>query len=105
MLNYLRSKNIGWVQNIENKLHEYNLETDYEIIKAKSKEQWKKEVEKAVNKRNFENLIDHCTHETPVGGKINTKTKYIYDILMENEYIRRPLPEILRQNKLQKRSY
>ena len=39
MLNHLQSKNIGWAKNIEEKLIEYELETDWEVIKVKTM-QW-----------------------------------------------------------------
>ena len=82
MLNHLKSQELGWAKNMTNKLREYGLEADYGTIKVRTKLQWRKEVEEAVNKRNLEILIDQCTHETPTESKINTKTKYIYDIFL-----------------------
>ena len=56
-------------------------------------------MEEAVNRRNLESLIDQCTHETPTESKINSKTRYIYDILTTSDYARNPLRELCHQSK------
>ena len=37
MLSHLCSYNTGWAKNIKEKLSEYNLESDWEIIRTKTK--------------------------------------------------------------------
>lgn len=56
MLSQLQSFGIDWAKNIQEKLIEYELETDWEIIGRKPKAEWKKKVEEAVDKRNQKNL-------------------------------------------------
>ena len=52
MLSHLCSYNTGWAKNIIGKLGEYNLESDWEIIRTKTKSQWKNSVDKAIEKNN-----------------------------------------------------
>ena len=50
MMNHLENLNIGWAKNVQEKLMKYELETNWEVIGRKSKAEWKKEVEGAVDK-------------------------------------------------------
>ena len=76
---HLQTVNIGWAKNINNKLAKYQLETNWEDIGKKSKREWKRIVEEAVDKMNQNKIIQNYTTETPNGLKINTKTKTIHE--------------------------
>ena len=51
MLSHLKDQNLGWAENIIIKLREYNLESDWEVIRTKTKGQWKMEVMEAANEK------------------------------------------------------
>ena len=76
MLLHLNTVQTGWAKSINEKLAQYQLETDWERIRLKSKREWKRNVDEAVDKANKEKIVKNCTTETPQGTKINTKTKY-----------------------------
>ena len=99
MLNHLRTQEIGWAKNIIEKLATYGLEPNWDVIKTKTKKQWKEEVGKAVNIENRNKLTKNCTSETTTGPKINSKTKYIHEKLVSTEYKREPLKELMTRNK------
>ena len=100
MANHLREQNLGWAKYINMKLNEYQLEPDWEIIKTKSKVEWKRlRVEQATEAMNRTKLTKGCTTETPTGPKINTKTKSIYHKLNTETYTRKPVDELLTRNK------
>ena len=101
MLNHLKAQGIGWAKNIEEKLISYGLETNWDIIKTKTKPQWKQEVIKAVNHINGKKLLDSCTTETPTGTVVNSKTKYIHEKLISTQYQRRPMEELTKRSKQQ----
>ena len=81
MLKHLQSLGIGWAKNIQEKLNEYELETDWEKINRKSKALWKKEVEEAVDKRNQKKLVEKCTTVTKDEIKIHTKSKTVKELI------------------------
>ena len=99
MMNHLKNPNIGWTKNIQEKHTKYEMETNWEIIGRKSKAEWKKEVERAVDKQNNKKLIEDCTSKTKNGIKINTKSKSIHEKLISPEYKRQPLKEIIHGTK------
>ena len=99
MLYYLQRQNTGWAKNICDKLNEYNLEPDWEKIKGQTKKQWKDLVGKAIEDKNKEKLLSNCTTTTPQGIKINTKTIHIHNSLTTTTHKRKPLREIIDQNK------
>ena len=93
MLNHLRTRNIGWAKNIIDKLTTYELETNWDNIKNKSKREWKRVVEKAVDDFNRNKLMTRCTSKTAEGTRVNTKTKSIYNDLLADNYQRKVLNE------------
>ena len=101
MLNHLKTQDLGWAKNIEEKLIAYGLETNWNTIKTKTKAQWKEEVKKAVNEINKSKLIESCTSKTPTDTTIKSKTKYIHERLVSTQYIRQPLEELTKRNKQQ----
>ena len=52
ILTHLRSKNLGWAKNIISKLSDYQLEGDWDIIRRKTKGEWKGQVMAAVDNYN-----------------------------------------------------
>ena len=100
MLFQLKEQGIGWAKNIEQKLTEYGLEPRWDAIQQKSKGEWKRDIELAVDKENKEKLIRNCTSKTIEGIKINRKTKTTHEDLQSPTYNRRPIIEITKGNKL-----
>ena len=94
MLYQLRENDLGWAKNIMTKLTEYQLETDWEKIREKTKGEWKSNVEKAVDEKNKNKLIQKLTTQTTEGTKVNTKTQKIHEQLTTQTYIRAPIKEI-----------
>ena len=101
MLTHLKTQGIGWAENIQEKLTTYGLEMNWDVIKTKTKPQWKDEVTRAVNKFNGKKLLESCSSQTPTGTKINSKTNYIHEKLLSTQYIRKPLEELTKRNKQQ----
>ena len=99
MLLHLHTTNLGWAKNISEKLAEYGLESNWDIIKSKTRNEWRASVNKAVNERNKQRLIENCTTATATGTKINTKTKEIHGRLITEQYNRQPLNELYHGNK------
>ena len=86
MLLNMASKNIGWAKNMNEKLSEYELETDWELIKQRSFNEWRNIVIRAVLIKNGKKLLENCQTKINDGVKINTKTKHIYQELSEEVY-------------------
>ena len=99
MLHHLHSQNKGWAKSINEKLHEYNLETDWMKIKSHTKNQWKDLVEKAICEKNKQKLIENSTSPLPQGFKVNTKTVHIHTALTTTPYKREPSIEIVSRDK------
>ena len=99
MLYQLRENDLGWAKNIMTKLTEYQLETDWEQIWEKTKGEWKSNVERAVDEKNKNKLIQKLTTQTTEGTKVNTKTQKIHEQLTTQTYIREPIQEITKTNK------
>ena len=88
MLSHLHSHNTGWAKSISEKLTHYKLETHWDLIKAKTKGQWKKDVENAVEIINKEKLKNNCTKTTTNGINIKTKTKHTHQQISSENYKR-----------------
>ena len=103
MLNELREQKLSWAICIDEKLKEYGLSSEWDVIKQKTKIQWKNEVTAAVEVHHWKKLKESCITPTPTGDHINTKTKSIYNRI-QTAYTRKPLPELIRQNKQRTRT-
>ena len=101
MLVHLKTIELGWAKNINEKLIQYDLERDWEIIRQKPKIEWKQMVNKAVDEVNRKKLIECCITKTNHETKINTKTKTIYESLASSEYKREIPKEIIGGSKKQ----
>ena len=101
MLYHLQAIEKGWASNIKEKLVKYNLETDWEVIKKKTKAEWKRNVSEAVDEVNKKRIIKDCETKTPEGStKTKTKTKHIHTQLnTTTSYKRMPIKEVTMGNK------
>ena len=83
------------------KLNFYKLETNWDVIRQKTKGEWKRTVTEAVDKVNKEKLIQFCvtTTTTTENVKINANTKNVYKDLQSPTYTRDHLKEITIGNK------
>ena len=54
MLRHLETANLGWAKSITEKLEEYHLETNWATISRKTKIEWKRQVEEAVDQKSKE---------------------------------------------------
>ena len=88
----------GWTNDIKEKLAKYNLETDFETIRKKTKGEWKRNVTEAVDKINRKKLIQECETKTSEGTKIKTKTIHSH-LTATTTYNRIPVKEITMGNK------
>ena len=104
MLMYLKSQNSGWAKHISDKLIEYELETDWEMIKRKTVNEWKNEVYKAVLRRNGKKLIDNCVSISNGIEKVHTKTRHIYQKLNNELYNAAPIKRIIVHDKQRART-
>ena len=101
MMLHLKSRNLGWARNIQHKLTEYKIETDWTKIKTITKKEWKKSVNEAVERVNMEKLLRNCISSEPHGEKIKTKTNHIHQQLTSTTSIkeRRPSKGLLNGTK------
>ena len=78
----------------------YDLETDFQQILRKKRNEWRKTVEEKINARNKERLLEDCYKHGNDGGKTEkTKTRTIIAKLNANDYKRKPCTEIYQCNK------
>ena len=99
MMTHLKEQNSGWAKNIVEKLSEYDLTSDWEVIRNMTINQWKEKVRKAVLKKNGEKLLKNCTTESAEGTKINTKTRHIHKKLTNEMYTTAPMKTIVMGDK------
>ena len=90
-LKILQAYDIGWAKQIDEVLHLWNLEKDWDKIAKKSKGEWKVEVEKAAEKANIERLKSDCFTKERGDCRPKTKTKTILQYLDNPDYKRKPL--------------
>ena len=86
------------------KLAEYGLETDCDLIKRMTRNEWKEHVRKAVLKKNGEKLLANCTSNTEHGTKVHTKTKHIHHKLTSEAYAANPMKMIIKGDKQKART-
>ena len=90
-LKILQAYDIGWAKRIDEVLHLWNLEKDWDKISKKSRGEWKVEVEKAAEKANLERLKSECMTKERGDSRPKTKTKTILQYLDNSDYKREPL--------------
>ena len=99
MLYSLQTDEIGWPKQINEKLDEYELNYEWDQIKAMKYTVWKKLVTMATEKRNRETLIEMCHDKN--GGK--RKTKFLLEKLNAQNYTRNPSMDILCRSRFETR--
>ena len=104
MLNHIRTHNSGWAKRIADKLTEYGLETDWDLIRRMTPNEWKGKVRVAVLRRNGKKMIENCTSTNGQEIKIHTKTKHIHEKLTNNIYSGAPIETLVNGNKLKART-
>ena len=85
----LENLNVGWYAQIKKKLQDYELETDMEKIKTKTRPEWKCEVHNAAEKMNSKKLQEDCYETTPDGKKVKSKTAHVLEKITECNYQRK----------------
>ena len=103
-LNTLQQYNIGWAKQIGDNLEEWNLETDWNAIKMKSPNAWKKQVYDAAERINKQKILSECYKKERGNSIIKTKTKRLIPILENDNYSREP-QHFMNKNKLVARAY
>ena len=101
----LRERDIGWAKQIEGILSAWGLEEDWNTIKNKSYNAWKKEVEKEAEKKNKEKLMDECLNKKRGQDTYKTKTKSIVPLIEKPDFVRKPQNFMRENNKLIARAY
>ena len=89
---------------ISNKLTDYDLETNWDVIKRMSPNEWKEKVRIAVLRKNGQKLIENCTSINGQEVKIHTKTKHIHEKLTNNRYKGTPSESLIQGNKQKTRT-
>ena len=56
----MQDKDIGWAKQIKGIIESWGLEENWEVIKTKRYNLWKREVEQAAEKKNKEKIQDDC---------------------------------------------
>ena len=85
-------------------MEEYSLDPDFETIKNYHPNEWKYKVTKSVEEKNKERLTQDL-HKTDDGQKTaKTKTATIVEKILDHQYIRKPIPELLHLNKHETRT-
>ena len=90
-LKILRTEATGWAKRIDEVLHLWNLEEDWDKIAKKSKGEWKVEVTNAAERTNIERLKNDCYIKERGDCRPKTKTKTILKYLDDPDYKRKPL--------------
>ena len=104
-LQSIKEHNVGWARQIEETLVAWELETDWDVIKSKSRNAWKKEVEEAAERLNKSAIKTHCIARKRGEEITKTKTKTIVPIIDDPHYSRKPQPFVFENNKLITRAY
>ena len=96
--------NIGWGKQIKETLNNYDLPTDLATIKTIHPLEWKRQVKRAIEKRNLERLKEECHKEVDGIQTEKTKTKTIVNHLNDPYYTRKIQTEILNATKQETKS-
>ena len=101
----LREHDWGWAKQIKGIIESWELEENWEEIKSKTYNTWKREVEKAAEKKNKEKILEDCMNRKRGESTIKTKTKSIVPLLECSNYLRKPRTFMKENNKLITRAY
>ena len=101
----VQEKDIGWAKQIKEIIESWGLEENWEVIKTKTYNSWKREVEQAAEKKNKEKIQEDCMNKKRGEITQKTKTKSILPLLESSEYARKPETFMKEDNKLIARAY
>ena len=101
ILKNLKDKNAGWYKKIVEILNKYDLETNFQTIKDTTIGEWRRKVKKGIEKANKERLYHDLYKHDKGTSTLKTKTASISQHISDQNYSRKPLPEILGCNKLE----
>ena len=82
---------ISWAKRINEVLHMWGLDENWDDIAKKSKGEWKKQVVEAAEKMNIKKLQEECQSKERGVTKEKTKTKSILQEINKPTYQRKPL--------------
>ena len=104
-LSEVNEQNIGWAKQIKGIIESWELEENWEVIKAKTYNTWKKEVEQKAEIKNKEKLLEECMNKKRGANSYKTKTKTIVPLLENPDYVRKPQSFMKTNNKIMARAY
>ena len=87
-LEILEFKNIGWSRKIKETLAEYELPTDFSVIKTIPRLTWIREVAIRIEQKNNKRLLDDCHKSENNISTPKTKTAFIVNCLNASDYKR-----------------
>ena len=96
----LKEKKVGWAEQIQQTLREFNLTENWEEIQQKQITQWKNEVKIVAEKRNHELLWEECHKKKNGQNKEKTKTKSMIKKLESTNYNRKEQNDILKLSRI-----
>ena len=101
LFHIMNDLNIGWARQIQIKLKDYGLEENLDIIRTKSKIQWKTEVKVAVERVNQSKMKDECVNTKSEEKEIKSKTSFVLKKLEESGYKRKLMSPINQLSKIE----
>ena len=98
-LKTLETFKLGWYKNIQKTLAQYQLPSDFEVIKRHTLNEWKGKVRTATELQNKRRLTDDCYKMVKGQKNPKTKTAHIIDEIEKETYKREPKDSIVRLSK------
>ena len=96
----MKEKNVGWAKQINSILERWELETEWENIKNKRKNEWTRLVKAAAEKTNVSRLKEECETKNRHETKTKTKVAYLKELLNSPNYVRTLDPFIMRNQSI-----
>ena len=95
-LSQVMIREVGWGKACNETLKKYNLPTNLQTIKNFTKNEWTNRVNKATEKSNKDRLLEDLYKTEQGTRKRKTKTSFIVDCVERQDFIRKPLSEIMK---------
>ena len=96
----MKEKNVGWAKQINSILERWELETEWENIKNKRKNEWTRLVKAAAEKTNVSRLKEECETKNRHETKTKTKVAYLKELLNSPNYVRTLDPFIMQNQSM-----
>ena len=81
---------MGWFVKIKDTLEKYNLPTDFDTIRAMTRNRWVTTVKHVIERKNLERLKSDLYKRENGIESLKTKTKSILEKITNPQYIRQP---------------